>query len=106
MVTSHNISTYLLYIRHIKIISFDLNNNIASEIEMVEQQINEFLFVTNHQTIFSPNVRKTRTQLHQETCDVAEQCFFQLGFIVLIPDSGKGEIIGILSYFLDQIAFW
>lgn len=83
-----------------------VNDNEASELQMIEQQIEVIVFVSDGQRHLSSDKGEPGSEFQQELLDVIDQSAFQLPFDRILLQGEEVEQVGIFQRLLGEIGLW
>jgi hypothetical protein len=81
----------------------EVDGDEAAELEVIEEQVDVEIVVSNHQVNAPADESEARTQLHQELLDVAQQPAFQVVLVGIVCQGQEVEQVGIFQRLLRQV---
>jgi hypothetical protein len=83
--------------------SLEVNDEVAAELEMIEEQINVVVLVTDGQSELVTNKSEPRTELNEELAQMGQQGILKLPLADVIRKTQKIEDVGVLQYVTRKI---
>jgi len=82
---------------------FQFDDDIATQREVVEKQIDKKLVTAYSQPVLAPNEREPRAKLQQKLCDVPGQCTLDVALLSVLRQRQEFKYVRILQRFACKV---
>jgi hypothetical protein len=83
--------------------SFQFDDDIAAQLQMVEKQIDEKFVATHLQSELASDERKAGAKFHEEAPDVLRQCTLDVALLGVFCQTEKIEYVRILQGIASEV---
>ena len=90
----------------LELAALEFDHDIAAQLQVVKQQVDEKFVPTHVQQHLPPDKGKARTQLKQEIGNMFDQCVFDFTLLRLVGQPQKVETVGGFERLARQTVAW